>query len=129
MDGLGWVGDGPDVVGNGWDGLGWIADGPDVVGNGWDPLGLGGEVSTKSSRRMHSFSISIRLTSERSTWQMDPSGCRVTAAAGIRLSTWMVQKVDTLRWFLTGIVLPDDDFDITKRSGRSRAARSCLETL
>ena len=40
VDGLGWVGDGPDVVGNGWDGLGWVRDGPDVVGNGWDPLGL-----------------------------------------------------------------------------------------
>ena len=22
------------------DGLGWVGDGPDVVGNGWDPLGL-----------------------------------------------------------------------------------------
>ena len=39
-----------------------------------------------------------------------PSGLRVTAA-GIRLSTWMVQKVDTLKWILTGIVNPDDDFD------------------
>ena len=57
-----------------------------------------------------------------------PKGLRVTAA-GIRLSTWMVQKVDTLRWFLSGIVNPDDDFDSTNRSGRSRAAGSCLETF
>ena len=64
-----------------------------------------------------------------STWQMDPSGCRVTAAAGIRLSTWMVQKVDTLDGFLPGIVNPDVEFDIANRSGRSRAAGSCLETL
>ena len=55
-----------------------------------------------------------------------PQGLRVTAA-GIRLSTWMVQKVDTLKWFLTGIVNPDDDFDSTKRSGRSRAVRWCLD--
>ena len=37
-----------------------------------------------------------------------------------------MQKVDTLKWILTGIVLPDDDFDITKRSGRSRATGICI---
>ena len=60
-------------------------------------------------------------------WQLQ--GDRVAVAAGIRLSTWMVQKVDTLEWILTGIVNPDDEFDITNRSGRSRAAGICLETL
>ena len=54
-----------------------------------------------------------------------PQGLRVTAA-GIRLSTWMVQKVDTLRWILAGIVNPDDDFDSTKRSVRSRATGICI---
>ena len=37
-----------------------------------------------------------------------------------------MQKVDTLKWILTGIVLPDDDFDSTKRSGRSRATGICI---
>ena len=58
-------------------------------------------------------------------WQFQ--GDRVTVAAGIRLSTWMVQNVDTLKWFLTGIVNLDDDFDSTNRSGRSRAVRWCLD--
>ena len=56
-------------------------------------------------------------------------GDRVTVAAGIRLSTWMVQKVDTLKWKLAGLVNPDADFDSSNRSGRSRAAGICLETL
>ena len=54
-----------------------------------------------------------------------PQGLRVTAA-GVRLSTWKVQKVDTLKWILAGIVNPDDDFDITKRSVRSRATGICI---
>ena len=54
-----------------------------------------------------------------------PSGLRVTAA-GIRLSTWMVQKVDTLKWISTGIVNPDDDFDSSKRFVRSRATGICI---
>ena len=58
-------------------------------------------------------------------WQLQ--GDRVSVAAGIRLSTWMVQKVDTLEWKLTGLVNPDDDFDSTNRSGRSRAVRWCLD--
>ena len=62
---------------------------------------------------------------DRLIWQFQ--GDRVTVAAGIGLSTWMVQKVDTLKWILTGIVNPDDDFDSTKRSGRSRAVRWCLD--
>ena len=60
----------------------------------------------------------------RVIWQLQ--GDRVTVAAGIRLSTWMVQKVDTLKWILTGIVNPDDDFDSSKRSGRSRATGICI---
>ena len=59
----------------------------------------------------------------RFIWQFQ--GDRVTVAAGIRLSTWR-QKVDTLKWILTGIVLPDDDFDITNRSVRSRATGICI---
>ena len=59
------------------------------------------------------------------TWPLGHQGLRVTAA-GIRLSTWMVQKVDTLDGFLTGIVNPDDVFDSTKRSGRSRATGICI---
>ena len=58
-------------------------------------------------------------------WQFQ--GDRVAVAAGIRLSTWMVQKVDTLDGFLTGIVNPDAEFDIANRSGRSRAVRWCLD--
>ena len=38
----------------------------------------------------------------------------------------MVQKVGTLKWILTGIVNPDDDFDSTKRSSRSRATGICI---
>ena len=57
-------------------------------------------------------------------WQFQ--GDRVTVAAGVRLSTWKVQKVDTLKWKLTGIVNPDDDFDSTKRFGRSRATGICI---
>ena len=46
-------------------------------------------------------------------------GLRVTAAAaGIRLSTRKVYKVDTLKWKLTGLVNPDVEFDIANRSGR-----------
>ena len=58
-----------------------------------------------------------------------PLGLRVTVAAGIRLSTWKVYKVDTLEWKLTGLVNPDVEFDIANRSGRSRAAGSCREIL
>ena len=54
-----------------------------------------------------------------------PQGLRVTAA-GVRLSTWMVQKVDTLKWKLTGLVNPDVDFDSTKQFGRSRATGICI---
>ena len=61
--------------------------------------------------------------------QMDPSGLRVTAAAGIRLSTQKVYKVDTLKRKLTGLVLPEVEFDIGNRSGRSKAAGSCREIL
>ena len=53
-------------------------------------------------------------------------GDRVTVAAGIRLSTWMGQKVDTLKWILIGIVNPDDDFDSSKRFVRSRATGICI---
>ena len=60
-------------------------------------------------------------------WQFQRD--RVAVAAGIRLSTWMVQKVDTLDGFLAGLVNPDDDFDSTNRSGRSRAAGCCREIL
>ena len=65
---------------------------------------------------------------------LGPSGARVTsaaaaAAAAIRLSTPKVYKVDALEWFLTGIVHPDLKSDIANRSGRSRAAGSCLETV
>ena len=56
-------------------------------------------------------------------------GDRVTVAAGIRLSTRKVYKVDTLEWKLTGLVNPDAVFDIANRSGRSRAVRSCREIL
>ena len=59
-----------------------------------------------------------------SIWQLQ--GDRVAVAAGIRLSTWMVQKVDTLKWILTGIVNPDDDFDSSKRFVRSRATGICI---
>ena len=38
----------------------------------------------------------------------------------------MVQKVDTLKWILTGIVNPDDDFDSSKRFVRSRATGICI---
>ena len=34
-----------------------------------------------------------------------------------------------LEWFLTGLVTPDVEFDLANRSGRLRAAGSCLETL
>ena len=51
---------------------------------------------------------------------------RVAVAAGIRLSTWLVQKVDTLKWKLNVLVNPDDDFDSSKRSGRSRATGICI---
>ena len=54
-----------------------------------------------------------------------PQGLRVTAA-GIRLLTWMVQKVGTLKRILTGIVNPDDDFDSSKRFVRSRATGICI---
>ena len=53
--------------------------------------------------------------------------CDCYCRAGIRLSTWMVQKVDTLKWKLTGLVNPDAEFDIANRSGRSRAVRWCLD--
>ena len=68
----------------------------------------------------------LKLTSQsRVIWQLQ--GDRVAVAAGIRLSTWMVQKVDTLDGFLPGIVNPDDDFDSTNRSGWSRAVRWYLD--
>ena len=54
-------------------------------------------------------------------------GLRVTAAATIRLSTWKVYKVDTLKWKLTGLVNPDVEFDIANRSGWSRAVRCCRD--
>ena len=57
-------------------------------------------------------------------WQLP--GDRVAVAAGIRLSTWMVQKVDTWKWILTGIVNPDDDFDSSKRFVRPRATGICI---
>ena len=38
----------------------------------------------------------------------------------------MVQKVDTLKWILTGLVNPDDDFDSSKRFVRSRATGICI---
>ena len=57
-------------------------------------------------------------------WQFQ--GDRVAVAAGIRLSTWKVQKVGTLKWILTGIVNPDDDFDSRKRFVRSRASGICI---
>ena len=60
-------------------------------------------------------------------WQLQ--GDRVAVAAGIRLSTWLVQKVDTLKWKLAGLVNPDAEFDSTNRSGWSRAVRWCLEIL
>ena len=60
-------------------------------------------------------------------WQFQ--GDRVTVAAGIRLSTRKVYKVDTLKWKLAGLVNPDAEFDSGNRSGRSRAAGICLETL
>ena len=37
-----------------------------------------------------------------------------------------MQKVDTLKWILSGIVNPDDDFDSTKRFVRSRATGICI---
>ena len=58
-------------------------------------------------------------------WQLQ--GDRAAVAAGIRLSTWMVQKVDTSKWKLAGLVDPDADFDSTNRSGRSRAVRWYLD--
>ena len=71
---------------------------------------------------------SLRLSAEM-TW-LGPSGARVTAAAATTgLSTRKVYKVNTLEWFLTGMVNPDVEFDIANRSGRSRAARSCREIL
>ena len=69
----------------------------------------------------------VHLTLERSIWQLQ--GDRVTVAAGIRLSTRKVYKVDTLKWKLTGLVNPDAEFDSGNRSGRSRAAGICLEIL
>ena len=63
----------------------------------------------------------------RVIWQLQ--GDRVAVAAGIRLSTWMVQKVDTLKWKLAGLVNPDVEFDSGNRSGWSRAVRWCLEIL
>ena len=60
-------------------------------------------------------------------WQFQ--GDRVTVAAGIRLSTRKVYKVGTLEGKLTGIVHLDLEFDIANRSGRSRAIRSCRETV
>ena len=56
-----------------------------------------------------------------------PLGARVTVAAGIRLSTRKVYKVDTLDGFLAGLVLPEVEFDSTNRSGRSRAVRWCRD--
>ena len=35
-------------------------------------------------------------------------------------------KKVTLKWILTGIINPDDDFDSSKRSGRSRATGICI---
>ena len=58
-----------------------------------------------------------------------PAGDRVTVAAGIRLSTRKVYKVATLDGKLAGLVLPDVEFDVANRSGRSRAAGSCREIL
>ena len=55
------------------------------------------------------------------------NGNRVTVAAGIRLSTREVYKVDTLEGKLAGLVNPDDDFDSGNRSGRSRAVRWYLD--
>ena len=88
-----------------FDGFTWFWDGLEGFGRVWEGLGgvgKGGE-----------------------GW----GGLRVTAVAGIRLSTWTVYKVDTLDGFLTGIVNRDVEFDLANRSGRSRAAGSCLETL
>ena len=45
-----------------------------------------------------------------------------------RFSARKVQKVDTLRWFLTGLVTLDIKFDLLDQSGRSRAVCSCQET-
>ena len=56
-----------------------------------------------------------------------PLGPRVTVAAGIRLSTRKVYKVDTLDGFLAGLVLPEVEFDSTNRSGRSRALQWCRD--
>ena len=56
-----------------------------------------------------------------------PLGLRVTEAAGIRLSTRKMYKVATLEWKLDGLVLPDVEFDIANRSGRSRAVRCCRD--
>ena len=55
------------------------------------------------------------------------TGLRVTAAAGIRLSTRKVYKVDTLERKLAGLVNPDVDFDSANRSGRSRAVGCCRD--
>ena len=38
----------------------------------------------------------------------------------------MVQQVDTLKWKLTGLVNPDDDFDSGNRFVRSRATGICI---
>ena len=95
MDGLGWVGDGPDVVGNGWD----------VMVKGLMLLGryFSYTFSTDQSQNLKKYikntppqqqsSVSSQAAcshfSERSTWPLGHQGLRVTAA-GIRLSTWMV---------------------------------------
>ena len=71
------------------------------------------------------FHVTTTPEAKQFIWQFQ--GDRVTVAAGIRLSTWMVQKVDTLKWKLTGLVNPDAEFDIANRSGRSRAVRWCLD--
>ena len=66
------------------------------------------------------------LATELRTFIWQFQGDRVAVAAGIRLSTWMVQKVDTLKWILSGIVNPDDDFDSSNRFGGSRATGICI---
>ena len=83
------------------------------------PLGTGSVPSHQRLRWVHANAL------RTSIWQLQ--GDRVTVAAGIRLSTRKVYKVDTLEGFLAGLVLPDVEFDITNRSGRSRAVRCCRD--
>ena len=99
------------------DGLGWCGDGPDVVGNGWEGLRVtwGGI-----------FLMLIRGSLRARFLKGAPVTISLVFFVGFSAEG---VKLNTLERFLTGVVNPDAKSDLTNRSSRLRSIGSYREIL